>query len=516
MKKLIPLGLLWASLAFAGDPAPAEFEYFDLGFSDGEGYHTEIRTFNPSFTETVNLQLRAGYTAEIPAHRVFHNHSSVYTVTLPPLASARVVTNGDLPWVQHASMQLTSDGPVVAWNQIQFGDNVVDHEKTDSQAFRTIDTVPDVMRFNDLAGRAPVPRFPTRGPSYDLPLTELLVVRNSEAFTRTVDIVGRDALLGNELEPVQLTVPPRSAVSASAGDLFGNLGSGRAAVEVHNTDGRVYAYIRREDPKTLMRALPAADASQTLAFAHLTGEGYEGYATLAPRLPLTTEVTGNVFLGAPAEVLPFTLAIDQPGITRFMASSQITERPMALGTMRFEASTDVTGEFTLFGDGARTQIRLTPFAGRRAVFHVGREFRRGGERDLLLIENPSNEDDRLTLLGINREGGLRDVIPLELSPGSHVFETQDLFGEETELVLLEKFSRNSTLHVAYLLTEDRGGVYVLDSIDVVEVAGHGTISRFLEQVSTWETTEVPCFQEPVHLLGLVDMVNRSFECGQGD
>ncbi len=515
MKKLIPLGLLCASLAFSGDPAPADFEYFDLGFSDGEGYQTEIRTFNPSFTESVHLELRAGYTAEIPAHRVFPNHSSVFTVTLPPLASARVLTSGDLPGVQHAAMQLSSDGPVVAWNQIQYGVEG-ELEKTDSQAFRSIDTVPDVMRFNDLAGRAPVPRFPEQVSSYDLPLTELLVVRNSEAFTRTVEIQGRDALLGHELDPVQIAVPPRSTYAASAGDLFGNLGSGRAAVEVHNTDGRVFAFLRREDPRTLMRALPAVDASHSLPFAHLSGDGYEGYTTFGPNLPLTAQVTGHVFLDAPAELLPFELAIDQPGVTRFMPSRQVTERPVSVGTMRFEATADVTGEFTLFGDGARTQIRLTPFSGRRAVFHVGRNSLNGGERDFLLIENPGVEDDRLTLLGINSDGGLRDVIPLDLTPGSHVFEARDLFGSDTELVLLEKFNRDSTLHVAYLLTENRAGDHVLDSVDVVEVAGHGTISRFLEQVSTWESTEAPCFLAPSHLLGLVDMVNRGFECAQGD
>lgn len=513
MKKLIPLGLLWASLAFAGDPAPADFEYFDLGFSDGNGYQTEIRTFNPSFTESVHVALRAGLNAEIPTHGVFPNNSDVFTATLPPLASLRLLTNGNDPWVQHASMQLSSDGPVVAWNQVRYGDTG-NLEKTDSQVFRATDEVPDVMRFNDLADRVPTPRFPTRGPNYDLPLTEQLVIRNSEAFTRTVEIYGRDALLGHELDPVQIDVAPRSSYYASAGDLFDNLGSGRAAIEVHNTNGRLFAFLRREDANTLMRSLPATDAAQTLAFAHLTGDGFQGYYTLSPDQDVTAQVTGNVFLDAPAELLSFELAIDQPGVTRFMPTDQITERPSAMGTMRFEATADVTGAFTLFGAGARTQIRLTPFSGRRAVFHLGRDFRGGGERDLLLIENPGNQDDRVTLLGINSDGGLRDVIPLDLTPGSHVFEAGDLFGPDTELVLLEKFTRDSTLHVGYLLTENRAGERVLDSIDVVEVVGHGGISRFLEQAATWETTEQSCFQSATRLLGLVDMVNRGFECAQ--
>ncbi|CAM2010566.1 hypothetical protein [Acanthopleuribacter pedis] len=512
MKIIIPLWVLCSCLLVAGDPRPGDFEYFDLGFSDGQGYQTEIRAFNPSFSESVLITVEAKTGWGTPLHGVFPQNSAAFSLTLPPLASVSMPTMDNMPVPVHGTMQLNSDGPVVAWSRTTFGDPDRP-EKSDTQVFRPADAAPSVAHFNDLSDASAPQRFPTRVPGLMLPLHEVLVVRNTEAFTSTVAVHGRDALLGHGLPSTQVEVAPYGSVSLTASQMFPSLASGRASLEVHELQGRVFTAVRREDSRTLARAKPAVDESGVLPFANLPFEGFEGYFSFKPLFEVQAAVTGELSLTEPVNSVPFNLNIDQPGITRFLPGRSVLNEDEVMGTARFTADEPVTGSFTLFGDGARSEIALSDFEGPRAVAYLGKNRHvLSSARDLLFIENPGETEERLSIIGLNRDGALRDLITGSLVPGQNVWELTGVFGEDTELVLIEKIDSLNPLKMAYVITDQEPGRNVLDSIEVLEIDGVWSFNRFLEEVAAWETRDAVCISSANRLLGLVDMVNHNFTC----
>lgn len=513
MKIFSPYWVLCACFLVAGDPQPGDFEYFDLGFSDGEGYQTEIRAFNPSFSESVLITVEAGDAQGAPVDGLFPQNGGAFSVTLPPLSSISVPTLDNRAEPLHGAMRLNSDGPVVAWSRITYG--APDRpQKSDTQVFRSADTAVDVARFNDLAQAGAAPRFPSEAQHLNVPLHEVLVVRNTEAFTSTVEVSGRDALLGHQVSTVQVDVAPHGTRSLTAGEVFPDLTSGRASLEVRSLDGRTFSFIRREDDRTLMRANPAVPDSGALPYANLPFDGFEGYYSFNSPTPASMLVFGELSLTEPVTRVAFEADIDVTGTTRFLPAAPLAGDNEAMGVARYGGDLPVMGSFTFYGNGARTEIGLTTFEGRRAVAYLADHQQRGpaGSPDLMLIENPNAVDSRLLLLGINNHGALRDLFSLDVSPGQNVLQTNGLFSDETEMVLIEKFGDEVPLNLAFVIADNRNNQSVLDSIEIVEIEGRGSLGRFLEEVAAWQTRDTPCLTAPNRLLGLVDMINHDYTC----
>ena len=510
-------------MGVAQERGPQPLYYYNMGTADGNGYQTTVHVFNPSTVETVNIQLFAVQDNGEPDLAML-NGTDVITASLEPLSSLEVET-ANLSIGAHAGyLTIQSNGPVAAWNREQSFNG--DHELLrNTSAFIEGSAIASSSFFPEasvMGAQRAIPGIPIE----DNPIATYFGAHNTESFTTTILLSGRDALLGTALQTQTVEVPPGGGFVKAISEIFDPLPTGRAIITADVVDGNALSYLSFEalDAKAKYRGNPLGKGTGSLPFQHLGNMDAAGfYTTAIEQAPMWVEGDAEVLLTS--EETPITQPIfsSNQGAAAFTPTDSFMADPYenGWGDVGFQLESGQPNSIGMVvGSSARSVIKPFTAMGSRGALSVDGDADWSGifSESRLLAKNDTPHSVALSAASMNLSGQILGIKHKVLTPGvSEILPTDFVtLHPDTVVVVFEVPFSMDQLALDFLVAGYDPDVdqQILDRTPILAIGGPITFGQFFNLLQAWNSGSTTCMGQNLNILSIIEFMNNGFNCSE--